>query len=255
MRKMLGMFAVVLCVSPALGQSTPPPEPAVQAAILFNEGNALYKKGDYQGAIGKYSEAIALASDYRYHYQLGLSYKNARRMDQAITEFENSITQKQDFAVGYFALGGAYLSIAEYPKSIDAFKSVLKLEPNNERAIKGISEAYAGHAQHLMNEGKLEEAGRVLDGAMVQEYDNPKLYLLAARIYNRLTQPEKALDAAEHALKTKKRGSKGAEHFELGVAYRNMKEYAKAREAFTEARKDPAYSRNAQYELDGLKGK
>ncbi len=255
MRKLLGILLIVAGVASALAQSTPPPEPKVQADILFNEGNALFKKGDYQGAIEKYSSAIALAPDYKYHYQLGLSYKNSRQMDKAIAEFENSIKLKNDFTVGYLALGGAYLTTAEYAKSIEAFKSVLKLEPKNERAIKAISEAYAGNAQYLINEGKFEEAGRELDGAMVQEYDNPKLYLLAARIYNRLGQPEKAFDAAEHALKTKKRGSRGAEYFELGVALKGLQQYAKAREAFNEARKDPSYAKNAQYELDGLKGK
>ncbi|MEX0737125.1 MAG: hypothetical protein WD182_06755, partial [Bacteroidota bacterium] len=61
--------------------------------------------------------------------------------------------------------------------------------------------------------------------------------------------------AAEEAIKQKKRGAKGAEYFEIGLAYKKMKDNEKARAAFAEAKKDPTYSRNAQYELDGLKGR
>jgi tetratricopeptide (TPR) repeat protein len=70
-----------------------------------------------------------------------------------------------------------------------------------------------------------------------------------------MERPEKALEAAQEAIQLKKRGAKGAEYFEVGLAYKKLKDYDKARTAFLEAKKDPSYSRNAQYELDGLKGK
>lgn len=257
MRVALKFLVLAVAVSMAMGQSEAPNDIAKknEANQLYNDGNALYKKGNFQGAIEKYTGAIAIIPEYQYYYQLGLCYKNLRQMDKAVAEFENSIKLKPDFAVGHYALGGAYLAMADYDKSIESFKSVLKADPNMDRAIRGITEAYAGKAQQLLQAGKIEDAGKTVDEAMAKEYDNSKLYLLAARIYNKLSQWEKALDMAQKALEVKKRGSKGAEYFELGVAYKNLKEYAKARKAFQESKKDPTYARNAQYELDGLRGR
>jgi len=247
--------ALMIIATPVVSQDGNGSDSKVEADKLYNEGNSLYRSGNFSGAAEKYVAALALAEDYKYRYQLGLSYKNLKEPEKAITEYEKAVGNKPDFAIGHYALGGAYLGAREYAKSIEAFKLCLRYNPQMDRAKKGISEAYAGEGQRLMSAGKFEDAGAIVDEALQQNSDNPKLYLLAARVYNRLEQPEKAIDAAKSALKLKTRGSKGAEYFELGVAYKKVNDIAQARAAFMEAKKDPTYSRNAQYELDGLKGK
>lgn len=247
-------FMFLLTV-PAFSQSSAPDPKKIEADKLYNEGNALFRSGNYTGAIEKYSASLALAKDFRYYYQLGLSYKNARQTDKAIEAFEESIKLKTDFYQGYNALGGTLLASRVYDKSIEAFKQALKYNPQMSQAVTGIGEAYAGQAQQLVNDGKFSDAGKLVDEALDQHPNNPKLYLVGAIVYNKLDQPEKAIQAAEEAIKQKKRGAKGAEYFEIGLAYKKMKDHEKARSAFAEAKKDPAYSRNAQYELDGLKGK
>lgn len=236
-------------------QSSAPEQTKVDADILYNEGNSLYRKGNYQGAIEKYNAALALAKDFKYYYQLGLSYKNSRQVDPAITALEESIKLKEDFSLGYYSLAGTYLATRTYEKAIDAFKQALKFDPKLSQAQKGMSEAYAGEIQQLITDGRLEKAGALVDEALEKASENAKLYLLAAITYNKLDQPEKALKAAEEALTHKKKGSKAAEYFEKGIALRKLNQYDLAREAFDEAKKDPTYSRNAQYELESLKGK
>ena len=222
---------------------------------LFNEGNSLFKTGNYMAAIEKYNAALALNKDYKYYYQLGLSYKNTRQFDQAISSFEEALKLKADFAIGHNALGGTLLSRGDYNKAIDAFKLALRYDPQMDRAKKGLTESYAGKIQELVNDGKISEASSLVDDALQQHSDDAKLYLLAAIVYNKIEKPEQALSAAQEAIKLKKRGSKGAEYFEVGIAHKKLKDFDKARTAFLEAKKDPAYGRNAQYELDGLKGK
>jgi len=39
------------------------------------------------------------------------------------------------------------------------------------------------------------------------------------------------------------------------MGYKKLQNWTEARKAFNEARKDPQYARNAQYELDGMKGR
>jgi tetratricopeptide (TPR) repeat protein len=253
-RILLVLAGLIVVASLAVSQGTPD-QNENEAKKLFNEGNALFKGGNYTGAIEKCKAALALAQDYRYHYLLGLSYKNSKQYADAVTALKASIALNNGFAGGHNALGGLYLTQAQYEESIDAFKTALKADPKLKPAQKGISEAYAGKGQELMDQGQYEKAGELIDEALLQHSDNPKLYLLAARIYNRLERPEKALEAANEALKQKKGRSKGAEYFEIGMAYKKLNEIAKARTAFTEAGKDPSYSRNAQYELEGLRGK
>lgn len=244
----LGVF-----FSLGFGQGVPDPK-VNEARKLFNEGNALFKSGNYMGAIEKCKAAIALDQDYRFHYLMGLSYKNTKQYPEAVEALKASIGLNAGFAGAHNAVGGVYLTQGNFEDAISSFKTALKVDPKLKAAQKGISEAYAGRGQALMDEGKYEKAGELIDEALLQHSDNPKLYLLASRIYNRLEKPEKAIDAANEALKLKK-GRKGAEYFELGMAYKKMNEIAKARTAFTEAGKDPTYARNAQYELEGLRGK
>lgn len=258
MRSFLVVLAVIVAGSLCFAQSAPAPavdQQKVEADKLYNEGNSLFRAGNYSGAIEKYKAALVIAKDFKYYYQLGLSHKNSRQIDQAIAALEEAVKVKNDFAIGYNALGGTYLSSGVYDKSIEAFKQALKYNPSLEQSKKGIEEAYAGKIQELSDGGKYNDAGKMADEALETYQENPKLYLLAARIYNRLEQPDKAIAAAQDALSLKKRGGKGAEYFEIGLAHKRLKDFAKSREAFNEAKKDPQYSRNAQYELDGMKGR
>lgn len=226
-----------------------------EAKKLFNDGNALFKSGNYLAAADKYKAALAIDEDFAFHYQLGLCYKNSKQFESSIASLQASIKLRPNFAGSHNALGGVYLIQGDYDQAIESFKTALKYDPKLKPSLAGITEAYAGKIQQLLDQGKLEEAGTLSDEALQQHSDNAKIYLVTARVYNRLEKPEKALDAANQALKFKKGRSKGAEYFEVGIAYKKMKEFDKARSAFSEARKDPTYSRNAQYELDGLKGK
>ncbi len=238
----------------AASAGTPDPQ-KIEADKLYNEGNGLFRAGNFAAAIEKYKAALNLNKDYKYYYQLGLSYKNSRQNDNAIASLRESVNLKTDFAPGYNALGGLYLVSGDFDRAIESFKQALRYNPQLEPSKRGISEAYAGKAQQLYDSGKFNEANELINEALEETQDNPKLYLLAARVYNRLEQPEKVIAAAETALKLRKRGSTGAEYFEIGIAYKKLGDFAKARAAFNEAKKDPAYSRNAQYELDGIRGR
>lgn len=94
------LFMLCLFAVPVLAQSSTPDPKKIEADKLYNEGNALFRSGNYATAIEKYSAALALAKDFRYYYQLGLSYKNSRQTDKALEVFEESIKLKGDFYQG-----------------------------------------------------------------------------------------------------------------------------------------------------------
>ena len=255
MRRGLFVLMLLMVFSVLLNAQSPSDDQKNEAKKLFNEANGLFRAGNYLAALEKGKAALAIEEDHRFHYLVGLCYKNSKQYDNAIASFFASIKVTPNFPGSHNALGGVYLVQGNYDQSIESFKTALKYDSKLKPSLAGIVEAYAGKVQQLLEAGKFEEAGTMADEALQQHSDNSKLYLVAARVYNRLENAEKALEAANQALKFKKGKSKGAEYFEIGVAYKKMKEYDKARSAFGEARKDVAYSRNAQYELDGLKGK
>ncbi|MBI2618692.1 MAG: tetratricopeptide repeat protein [Ignavibacteriales bacterium] len=255
MRRIFSLLAASTLVVLLAAAQDGAPDQQNEAKKLFNEGNRLYKAGNYTGAAEKYKAALALDQNFAFHYQLGLCFKNSKQYDDAIASLLASVKLNPGFSGAHNAIGGVYLTQGEFDRAIESFKSALDLDPNLKPAQKGISEAYAGKCQQLFDAGRLEQAGGLADEALAQHSDNGKLYLVAARIYNKQERPDKALDAANDALKLKKGRAKGAEYFEIGIAHKKLQEYDKARSAFAEARKDPIYSRNAQYELDGLKGK
>jgi tetratricopeptide (TPR) repeat protein len=255
MRRGLHVLTLLMVCCVLLYAQSATDEQKNEAKKMFNEGNALFKSGNYLAAAEKYKAALGLDEDFSFHYQLGLCYKNSKQFDNSIASLLASIKLRPNFAGSHNAIGGVYLIQGNYDQAIESFKTALKYDPKLKPSLAGITEAYAGKVQQLLDQGKLEEAGTLADEALQQHTENAKIYLVASRVYNRLEQAEKALEAANQALKFKKGKSKGAEYFEVGIAYKKMKEYDKARSAFGEARKDPTYSRNAQYELDGLKGK
>ncbi len=254
-RSLLAVMSLMVFSAFLYAQGTPADDPKNEAKKLYNEGNSLLKSGNYLAAAEKYKAALALDDDFAFHYQLGLCYKNSKQYDNAVQSLLASIKLRPNFAGAHSAVGGVYLVQGDFDNAIASFKTALKYDAKLKQSLAGISEAYAGKGQQLLEQGKLDEAGTMVDEALSQVSDNSKLYLVASRVYNKLERAEKALEAANQALKWKKGRSKGAEYFEIGIAYKKMSEFDKARSAFAEARKDAVYSRNAQYELDSIKGK
>ena len=256
MRRLCGLLLLFMVnVGLTLSQTGSPELKKTEAEKLFQEGNLLQKARKYSIAIEKYKAALDSAEDFSYHYQLGLCYRSSKQYGNAIAAMEASIRLKPNFGGSHNVLGELYLLRRDYDRGIESFKQALKYEPHLKTALDGVSEAYARKGQQLLDEGKLSAAGALMEEALQRRSDNAAVYLVAARIYNKLERPEKSIEAANEAMKLKKENSKGAEYFEIGIAHKKMNEYDRARRAFTEARKDPKYNRHAQKELDGLKGK
>ena len=66
--------------------------PGASAASKTAEGWVLFEAGDYNGAIGKFNEAIAIDDEYADAYNgLGWSFANLDSLARAITNFGTSI--------------------------------------------------------------------------------------------------------------------------------------------------------------------
>ena len=70
------------------GQSSPPSSGANSAADHFRHGVALYKDGDYQGALVEFRRAQELSPNYRVLYDIGQSLYQLQRYAEALPVFE-----------------------------------------------------------------------------------------------------------------------------------------------------------------------
>ncbi len=223
-----------------------------EAGKLYNAGNAMLKAGNYSGAIEKYRSALNIQEDYRIYYQMGLALKKSGKLDKALAAYKNAVRLKPAFHLGYNAIGGVYIIKKDYKNASASYKKALELKESFKPAKIGLAAANTGQASQLVRKSSFEKALPLLKEAVeiAPTYGNAFLYL--AIVYNKLGKPKQAIDAATKAIKYLKPKSRGAAYFELGVAYRSEGHIAKAREAFMKAKKDPKFSRNAQYEIEHL---
>ncbi len=240
------LLAILFAASPVLAQSNN------DAKKLFNEGNALLKAGDFDGAIGKYNAAIKIEKHEYYFYQRGLAEKKSRKVDESIISFDEALKINPKFAAGYVALAGSRFSKNEYAKAIENYEKAIKENPTLGQAKKGLAAAQVARASELVADGDMPGALMLTKSALEHDPKFDKAYIIMAQAYNKDGKYNEAISAASEALKLIK-GPKGAAYFEMGLAFRNLGNSAKAKDAFTNAKKDPTYARNADYELQMLK--
>ncbi|MFZ1730237.1 MAG: tetratricopeptide repeat protein [Bacteroidota bacterium] len=250
---MLKKFAFLSVLTLLLLASTSMAQSNNDAKKLFNDGNALLKSGDFEGAIVKYNAALKIEKHEYYYYQRGLAQKKARKMDDAVASFQAAIETNPKWAVGYVALAGAEFSAGAYDKAITQYENALKENPTLGPAKKGLASAQTAQAQALLGQGDVNGAIALCEKAVTNDEKYDKAYLVLAMAQNKNGKYDEAIKAAQNAIKLIKSPQKGAAYFEMGLAYRNLGNTAKAKEAFTSAKKDPGYVRNADYELKMLK--
>ena len=62
-----------------------------EAGKLYNEGNALLKENDVNGAVDKYNAALQIEKDYRIYYQKGVALKKADKLEESKVAFEECL--------------------------------------------------------------------------------------------------------------------------------------------------------------------
>ncbi|MBS4033761.1 MAG: tetratricopeptide repeat protein [Ignavibacterium sp.] len=227
-----------------------------EAGKLFNEGNALLKAGNYNGAIEKYDAALKIEKDYRIYYQKGISLRKSNKNEEAKNSFEESLKLNPNFEASYNALGGVYFSMGDFTKSIEKFEKILEMKnvkANVKDKVKSnMALAYSRLGNESLSKG---EASRGIDylKKAVEHSNYDAAYLSLAKVYSETGQYDESIKAAENALKYRSKISKGGPYFYMGIAYKGKGNNTKAREMFAQAQSDATYRKTAEYELGLLK--
>lgn len=244
------LLLVVFLASTVMSQEMKP-----EAGKLYNTGNKLLKAGNYMGAVEQYDKALAIDKDYRTFYQKGMALKKANKYEDAKNAFEYCLKINANFDAAYNALGGVYFSLGKYQEAADNFEKVVEMSKNNsvkKMVQSNLALAYTKLGTIAMTDGNSTKAIGFLEKAVANS-DYDAAYLALAKIYSETGAYDKSIEAAEKALRNRKTITKGGPYYYMGVDYKSQGNLEKAKEMFTEAKKDVTYRKTAEYELTALK--
>jgi tetratricopeptide (TPR) repeat protein len=187
------------------------PEKQEDATAYYNRGKEYFNKGDWDGAIREFTQAIRINPNYTEAYnQRGLAYEKKKEWDQmladytaanrlnpnepryvmnigvyysktgdyerAITQFNEAIRMKPDYAFAYFNRGDAYRTLRDYDKAIADCDTAIRLDPNNKLAYGTRGEAYR-------MKGNYTQALNDLNKAISLDANDAWTYDVRARVY------------------------------------------------------------------------
>ena len=203
---------------------------ANDARKRFNEGNELLRAEDFEGALTKFEEGMALdPTNPRNAYGRALVLVQLEREDEAVVAFEQAVALADSVEDAETA------STARKAVGTIAYRNAMKLLQANP-----------------LPEATAEEALPLLEQAEAGALDNSMLPYQFARVYNVLGRHDDAERYAEQAVGANESASdKSAFYIELGLARMNLDDSAGARKAF-EMAKEGAWSGWAEHYLTQL---
>jgi small glutamine-rich tetratricopeptide repeat-containing protein alpha len=131
-------------VAPTTTAATPKPNNTELAEELKKDGNKLLAAKDYEGAIKKYSEAIALDDQNAVYFaNRAAAYSQAGKHDLAAQDAKQALHVNPDYSKAYSRLGHAEFCLGNYQEAISAYEKGLDKEPTNANLKQSLAAAQA----------------------------------------------------------------------------------------------------------------
>jgi tetratricopeptide (TPR) repeat protein len=103
-----------------------------QANFFKEQGNAAFQKGDTEGAVKFFSQAISVDPDnYLVYSNRSAAYMTLNHVSKALHDAEMCVQMAPNWSKGYSRLGTAQQGLKRFDAAIDTFKKGIQLDPNN----------------------------------------------------------------------------------------------------------------------------
>jgi len=104
-----------------------------------NIGYALYKKGDYIGALNLLSDTIKkYPRSPQVSYVLGIAYMKTGKIQDAIEKLNSAVNALPNYIDARWELANAYLMIGDKRKAMEHFKIIADISSDDERRKKAL---------------------------------------------------------------------------------------------------------------------
>lgn len=187
----------------------------------YQRGNVLYKKGDYEAAIGDYTSTLRLDPErVDAYYNRGLARYELGEDATAVEDFTEVLRRKPTDADAYYQRGLAYHGIGDYAAAIADYTKAIDLKPelaNLAYLNRGLSRSAADDKQ-----------GAIADYTEALKLDpkNPDTYYSRGRARFFLADYQGAMEDYSEAIALNPEAS--AYYTNRCGAYLNLSEYEKA---------------------------
>ncbi|TFJ88358.1 hypothetical protein NSK_000707 [Nannochloropsis salina CCMP1776] len=132
------------------------------AAQWKDEGNELYKKGDYRAAIDAYSLAIAMSPDEASFYgNRAAAHMMILAYEAAIDDCNKALALSPNMIKAYFRKGKALATLGKFDQAMTAYHQGLQQDPNNAH----------GHAEKAEVEAVMKAGAKATE--LLQEARGP----------------------------------------------------------------------------------
>ena len=115
-------------------------------------GVALRDKGDLDGAIAEFREAVRLKPDSaEVHSNYGMTHQDKGDVNGAIVEYREAIRLKPDFALAHSNLGNSLASRGDFSGAVAEYREAIRLKPD-------FAAAHSNYGDTLKQMGNLDGA-------------------------------------------------------------------------------------------------
>ena len=116
----------------------------VKAEEARQEGNELFKAGQFPAAVEKYSEAMKRnPKDHVPYSNRAACYQKLMEWQLALKDADTCVGMDSTFVKGWSRKAGIHFFLKEYHKAMDAYNAILKMEPDNAEAKAGLDNVVA----------------------------------------------------------------------------------------------------------------
>jgi tetratricopeptide (TPR) repeat protein len=189
-------------------------------------GIALNKKGLSDEAISQHQEAIRLKPDFaEAHSNLGIALDKKGQTDEAIRQYQEAIRLKPDDANAYYNLGIALAKKGQADEAIRQYQEAIRLKPDFAQAHNNLGYLWAEHGENL------DQARAVIEKAVKLEPKNAAFLDSMGWVLLKLNRPREALDYLLKAIENSNQPDASI-YDHLGDTYAALNQREKAAEAW-----------------------